>query len=894
MQSSMEPDLFPSFSDKHTVALWLFDEPQYFNITLTDASENMYDLRLLAGGQLMPGKFGNALRFSSQSGPAVGFSYESYRKGTLPDLRFIQPPGKLLETLAEKDWTLEFWLKVDALPQVGATIVEMGTGNDMVFSCGVAGRALILRGSSLGEDIACPTDAKKLADGQWHHVAFTRTEADGKVRHFLDGQLQPGAGTGPEASAIARSEHRPGLIGTIFREKDRNFGEPINIRVTGQVNFYWGRYVRPIIDWVEHWRGTLKSPVSDEVSFWVEDEAGARLIIGDETVIDGWSDKQARSGTLRLEEGQMYPMRLELLQVGQTPHMRLLWKLPGHDWVLVPGEALWHTSEDEQMARSEAGPVADERFDLTIGSGRLYDRPLDGMLDEMRVSDVVRYTEEFPIPGSLSRNYGPNPPKPTVPTGPPLLFTPDAPPLAFTPGAKPAPVQLGSRKHVFIDDVMIEARESVHLRSNPPKARQEDIQGVDMSTIPPSVYNYKGKEIRFITEGVRKGRGFEDPNPNVLPEERFKGTGYYHHHGIYLYVSPDGIHWRRNETIMYPFDPDGAAESFWDDQRGMYVAYIRNPGGLFWNPPFGRATVVGRTREIFKPWPFQPQPNPGFFARGWTIPSPTEELPVVFKPYNPDNPDPQGHVYRCRAIKYPWAPDTYVAFPWRLFSGFFDRRQGELVTNRDGDQHWKLPGLVDIPPDYRIERRQTELATSRNGDHWKFYGEPYYYPYGWEMEEGVEVIEAISHPEALVRRGDELWQYAWLITTSHGGGGKEFKGRSRVVRYVQRLDGFVSLDAVESPGWAMTRPFVFDGKRLELNVTARGQVCVGIRDEEDHAIPEFTVDDCDLIRADSVRQVVTWNGNPDVSKLAGKVVRLWFEMKDAKLYAFQFIEAQEF
>ena len=43
----LRENLFPSFSDRRTVALWLFDDPQYMNVSLTDASENLYDLRLL-------------------------------------------------------------------------------------------------------------------------------------------------------------------------------------------------------------------------------------------------------------------------------------------------------------------------------------------------------------------------------------------------------------------------------------------------------------------------------------------------------------------------------------------------------------------------------------------------------------------------------------------------------------------------------------------------------------------------------------------------------------------------------------------------------------------------------------------------------------------------------
>ena len=40
-----EKNYFPSFADKHTVGLWLFDETDYPYTTLTDAGQNEYDLR---------------------------------------------------------------------------------------------------------------------------------------------------------------------------------------------------------------------------------------------------------------------------------------------------------------------------------------------------------------------------------------------------------------------------------------------------------------------------------------------------------------------------------------------------------------------------------------------------------------------------------------------------------------------------------------------------------------------------------------------------------------------------------------------------------------------------------------------------------------------------------
>jgi hypothetical protein len=143
--------------------------------------------------------------------------------------------------------------------------------------------------------------------------------------------------------------------------------------------------------------------------------------------------------------------------------------------------------------------------------------------------------------------------------------------------------------------------------------------------------------------------------------------------------------------------------------------------------------------------------------------------------------------------------------------------------------------------------------------------------------------------DGLVLRGDEIWHYI------NGG---------NVDRISQRLDGFVSLDAADQAGTIITRPFIFDGGKLTLNVNAaKGSVKVAILDlpgsemtgynvgltnPPKKDVRNYSIAHCDPITTDSVRKVVTWQGCPDVSSLTGKVVRLRIEMQNAKLYAFKF------
>jgi hypothetical protein len=114
----------------------------------------------------------------------------------------------------------------------------------------------------------------------------------------------------------------------------------------------------------------------------------------------------------------------------------------------------------------------------------------------------------------------------------------------------------------------------------------------------------------------------------------------------------------------------------------------------------------------------------------------------------------------------------------------------------------------------------------------------------------------------------------------------------------------------------VTKPFVFEGNRLILNVDtdAVGYVQVGFLDESGDPIPGFSVDDCIYVNGDFIRTEVDWIKNTDelqdfaviaedpeafqkevvssadVSDLQGRTVQLVFRMRGSKLYAMQFVK----
>jgi len=518
------------------------------------------------------------------------------------------------------------------------------------------------------------------------------------------------------------------------------------------------------------------------------------------------------------------------------------------------------------------------RFNFSIGHDRHGESDFNGDIDELRFSDVIRYTKDFMRPDSFSRNYRKGASKPAVANGPPLLFGLGK---AYLPNE---PVMLGGRKHVFIDDAMIAQKRNVSFNVNPLVDPTETdmrsgwdtpifdhdgkvwmfrmshygsgtgrthlfVSGNGINFIAPDLGLIGNRDSKYknviINHTPCGGRFFKDTNPNVNPEERFKFTGWVSQRGIYLYLSPDGIHWRRNETCMLPLVSGGGCETFWDDQRGVYINLLKRDGSYNTGdyPAAGRGAILFETREVTKAWPFNKVANP--YYEGWAFPAPTGEGITVMGPdlFNTNN----GHIFRTRAVKYEWAEDTYVAF-----------------LARNG---------------------HTELAVSRNGLAWHIYDGDDDAPYISRKFGTEKWIQ-----DGLIRRGDEIWQYLNAL-------------EGKVIRFSQRLDGFVSIDAGESPGALITRPFVFEGSELVINANVKGSMKIailnlagrevhgfnmGLADAPKGDVQGYGLGQCDPIKGDSVRHVVTWKGSSDVSNLEGEVVRLRFEMEDAKLYAFQF------
>jgi len=341
-----------------------------------------------------------------------------------------------------------------------------------------------------------------------------------------------------------------------------------------------------------------------------------------------------------------------------------------------------------------------------------------------------------------------------------------------------------------------------------------------------------------------------DANPDAKEDERFKGfkvIGRREKSAIYAMASPDGITWHqmRDEPILtgWPFDTKNLF--FWDKWTGQYRGYTRGVAGN--DPSVDPATVktvkghefIGGVRWI------RTSTSEDFY--NWT---PLEDIDA--------GDTPLEHLYTNECWDYDRAPNTYLMFPSRY------------VAHRMPDPDWyDGTGVNDIA-----------FMSSRDGVNFdRSFMEAFLRPgldqRNWH-ERGIYFQHGIYQTSPT-----ELSMYVQEHIKTPG---------THVRRYTLRPDGFVSVNARYTGGEFVTRPFIFDGRELELNysTSAVGTMRVEIQDDRGNVVTGFALDDCPEIFGDQIEGVVRWNSGGDVSRLAGKPVKLRFAINDADIYAFRF------
>lgn len=368
---------------------------------------------------------------------------------------------------------------------------------------------------------------------------------------------------------------------------------------------------------------------------------------------------------------------------------------------------------------------------------------------------------------------------------------------------------------------------------------------------------------------------FKDPNPNCIPEERYKAltplesegerTG-----GLWCYTSPDGYHFKLSHLMTTIGAFDSLNVVIWEN--GRYVCYLRNYhniAGEVWKD----GIEDFNTRREATAWA---NINAGIRDirvmysddfRSWTVPK-----QIRFDDQR-DYP-----LYTNNVIAYPRAPYMKIGFPVR----YVERQEwtpnfaqmGSAPLKRSlmeaGGKHSRRIGLAAT---------DSIFMCSRDGENWHRYHEAFMTP-GYETAWNWIYGDCYSAYN-LVDSGEELYYL-------YDRGGHHSNGAAKpLYRYEIRKDGFACWMADGEERVLVTKPLVFGGADLHLNfqTSAAGYIYVDVLDENGEPLSGAVSFE---LFGDTIDRTVYFQDGSSFEKYAGQPIRLRFRVLDAKLYSMYF------
>ena len=497
-----------------------------------------------------------------------------------------------------------------------------------------------------------------------------------------------------------------------------------------------------------------------------------------------------------------------------------------------------------------------------------------------------------------------------------------------------APINIGSRLELFVDDYLIESMTGTELRMQHPTPRGIVWQTTNQRS--GKMWGAANRSVCVFQDGDVYRMYYRDfarvSRPWIAP-----GTAGDADIVTCYAESRDGIHWTRPQLNLYQTEDLRRNNIVWAGTGSANFAVFKDA-----NPncdPAARYKAVGRV--MFKngadPAPPQPDttgydwlPNLGLLAFRspdgfhWSV---MQQARIIKKGEFDSHNVALWDSVRQRYVSFIriWMPDgrrirsiaalTSKDFlnwsdppSWLTYTRSTARLERPAVTPPPlhlydnniaiypraphlyiGLPMRLIPGRVRIADNpFREEQalNDTGLMTSRDGQHFR----------RWR--------QAFIRPGPLVGRWwNENCCPAWGFVTTRAelpGGRLELSfycnesygtERGNLRRYTLRLDGFVSVHADDS-GEMCTKPLRFKGNRLTINVatSAVGSVRVEVQDHKGQPVRGFKLSDCREIYGDSTQLEVRWDSGRSLSDLSGDVIRLRFVVEDADLYALQFVD----
>jgi hypothetical protein len=488
------------------------------------------------------------------------------------------------------------------------------------------------------------------------------------------------------------------------------------------------------------------------------------------------------------------------------------------------------------------------------------------------------------------------------------------------------PIDVGSRRELFVDDYLIERLEGrAQLRLHRPVPREVSLvsdapwEGNDCIYLTVlqdgALYRmyYRGSNVVYTKDGSRHthrevycyaesadgvrwtkpdlglfdfggskknnivwdGIGthafapFKDANPACPPEVRYKALGFSSgKRGLYAFGSPDALHWTplSAEPVITRGSFDSQNLAFWDTIRGEYREYHRDFRS-------GR-DIRTSTSKDFLHWS-----EPRFLDY---VPWSNAAGPLPDREIAQHPTGRPGQLYTNQVAPYDRAPHIFLGFPTR----YLDRGWAESTKELPRYDYRRIRGTKS--PREGTALTEGLLMASRDAQRFTVWGEAFLRPGlrgrdNWFYSDNYQNWGLVTTRSAMEDSPPEISIYVTEGSMQEDG--------ARFRRHTLRIDGFVSVQAPLAGGELVTKPLVFQGNHLSLNfsTSAAGSIRVEVQDTGGQPIPGFALADCHEIFGDHLDHIVLWRDGQDAGKLAGKPVRLRFALNDADLFAFQFL-----
>ena len=456
------------------------------------------------------------------------------------------------------------------------------------------------------------------------------------------------------------------------------------------------------------------------------------------------------------------------------------------------------------------------------------------------------------------------------------------------------PIDLG--RQLFVDEFLIEETDLLHMYHLPEK--------------------YEGNPILRCETDLERQTGILGGlcrpciwwNPEKELFYLWYQAGTYFQGTIALATSPDGLHWSRPELDVNPgtnqalplgYQPDSygiVADWQSDDPEQRFKLFATHPGckppassftsrdGIHWTNKTQTGPTGDRSSMFYNPfrkkWVYSLRSSfrgrsrhyrecEDFLAgANWTD---IDTVPWLAAD-KLDTPEP-GYKHKTQLYNF-----DAVAYE-SLMLGFFELHRG---PENDRCERMGLPKLNEISFGY-----------SRDGFHWARPDRRAHIPASRKDTWDRGFVESGGNICAVV--GDKLYFYHSGCRGNMDGAIRSDGSINFGAMYdpnaigisVLRRDGFASLNAGASVGHITTRPVVFSGETLFVNVDCpQGELRAEILDEKGQPIEPFSLSNCIPVSVDGTSAPVLWNNAGDLASIAGRPVRFRFELRRGALYAF--------